>query len=110
MTGKALIWASQHGWAEDNAKSSMRARYWPTGAGVGLTRINGLSLVAVKKILTEIGPNLGRLLRVKKLLFLAWLKFRDHDQRGEGAFKQNQTPDQSGAPSPEEGSNKLVAL
>lgn len=40
-------------------------------AGVDLTRINGLGLAAVKKILTEIGPDLSRFPTVKH--FCSWL-------------------------------------
>ena len=40
-------------------------------AGVDFTRINGLGLAAVMKILTEIGPNLSRFETVKQ--FCAWL-------------------------------------
>ena len=40
-------------------------------AGVDLTRINGLGLVAVTKILTEIGPDLSRFPTVKH--FCSWL-------------------------------------
>ena len=40
-------------------------------AGVDLTRINGLGLTAVKKILTEVGPDLGRFPTVKH--FCSWL-------------------------------------
>lgn len=42
--------------------------YW---AGVDLTRINGLGLAAVTKILTEIGPDLSRFPTVKH--FCSWL-------------------------------------
>ena len=40
-------------------------------AGVDLTRINGLDLAAVMKILLEVGPNLGRFANVKH--FCSWL-------------------------------------
>lgn len=40
-------------------------------AGVDLTRINGLGLAAVTKILTEIGPDLSRFPTVKH--FCSWL-------------------------------------
>ena len=40
-------------------------------AGVDLTRINGLGLAAVMKILSEIGPHLGRFETVKH--FCSWL-------------------------------------
>ena len=40
-------------------------------AGVDLTRINGLGLAAVMKILSEIGPDLGRFANVKH--FCSWL-------------------------------------
>ncbi len=40
-------------------------------AGVDLTRINGLGLAAVMKILTEIGPDLSRFANVKH--FCSWL-------------------------------------
>lgn len=40
-------------------------------AGVDLTRINGLGLAAVTKILTEIGPDLSRFPTVKR--FSYWL-------------------------------------
>ncbi len=40
-------------------------------AGVDLTRINGLGLTAVKKILTEVGPDLSRFATVKH--FCSWL-------------------------------------
>ena len=40
-------------------------------AGVDLTRINGLEVATVMKILTEIGPDLGRFANVKH--FCAWL-------------------------------------
>jgi transposase len=40
-------------------------------AGIDLTRINGLGLAAVMKILTEIGPDLSRFANVKH--FCSWL-------------------------------------
>ena len=40
-------------------------------AGVDLTRINGLGLAAVMKILSEIGPDLSRFANVKH--FCSWL-------------------------------------
>ena len=40
-------------------------------AGVDLTRINGLGLAAVMKILSEIGPNMNRFASVKQ--FCSWL-------------------------------------
>ena len=40
-------------------------------AGVDLTRINGLGLAAVMKILSEVGPNLSRFANVKH--FCSWL-------------------------------------
>ena len=40
-------------------------------AGVDLTRINGLGLAAVMKILSEIGPDLSRFISVKH--FCSWL-------------------------------------
>ena len=40
-------------------------------AGVDLTRINGLGLAAVMKILSEVGPDLSRFANVKH--FCSWL-------------------------------------
>ena len=41
--------------------------------GIDLTRINGLGLAAVMKILSEVGPDLSRFANVKH--FLSWLGF-----------------------------------
>jgi transposase len=43
----------------------------PTEPGVDLTRINGLGLAAVLKILSEVGPDLSRFANVKH--FCSWL-------------------------------------
>ena len=43
----------------------------PTGPGVDLTRINGLGVTSMMKLLTEIGPDLGRFATVKH--FCSWL-------------------------------------
>ena len=77
-------------------------------AGVDLTRINGLGLVAVTKILTEIGPDLSRFPTVKH--FCSWLGLSPGTKisGGESVVKQDQTLGQSGASSPENGRDEFV--
>lgn len=58
-------------------------------AGVDITRINGLGLVAVTMILTEIGPNLSRIPTVKH--FCSWLGLSPGTKISEGKVLSSKT-------------------
>ena len=77
-------------------------------AGVDLTRINGLGLTAVKKILTEVGARLGSLPHGQTLLLLARFESGDQNQWGQGVVVQNKALAQPDPPSPQDGRDELV--
>ncbi len=78
-------------------------------AGFDLTRINGLGLTAVMKILSELGPDLSRFATVKHFLFVAWTVFRDQDQRRQGPLRQHEALGQSGTSDAKNGRDEPVA-
>ena len=78
-------------------------------AGVELTRINGLGLAAVLKILSEAGPDLSRFANAKH--FCSWLGLCPGTQISGGKVPvgQNQAFGQPGASGAEVGGNESVA-
>ena len=100
------IWGAPARWQKRYAlRPAHDAGHW---AGVDLTRINGLGVTCVLKVLSEIGPDLSRFATVKH--FCSWLGLCPGTKISGGkVLSARPAFDQPGAPSAEDRRNELVA-